>query len=242
MAAIPAKVRHEDLPDTNAAGALELVEGGQRILVDQFGFKLKSAGNGNDGGDHQPGGDPESDIETLRKALAVIPNNCDWDGWNRIGMAVYAATGGIEAGFSLFDEWSRKWPGYNATDTRKRWEAYRRSPPSSIGAGTVYHLAWEAAPGWRNAPDPPQDGGIPDFLRRPQPGGTPGGQSKPEPEPAAPEAAPEDDLEAETRSPEILSPSRAAGATVELHRRMFPSRICRPPRSPNASAFRRSSG
>ena len=95
---------------------------------------------------------PAADPKLVAAALAVIPNGADvgWGDWNRVGMATFSATGGTADGFRAFDAWSAKWPHYDAAYTRNRWETYRRSPPNRIGAGTVFHLADEASPGWRD--------------------------------------------------------------------------------------------
>jgi hypothetical protein len=95
---------------------------------------------------------PAADPKQVAAALAVIPNGAEvgWDDWNRVGMATFSATGGTADGFRAFDAWSAKWPHYDAAYTRNRWETYRRSPPNRIGAGTVFHLADEASPGWRD--------------------------------------------------------------------------------------------
>lgn len=91
-----------------------------------------------------------ANLDELRAALEVIPNDDpSWDKWNRMGMAIHGATAGSNEGFELFDEWSRKWSDYNAEYTVERWKAYQHSPPDRIGAGTVFHLADEADPGWR---------------------------------------------------------------------------------------------
>jgi hypothetical protein len=85
-------------------------------------------------------------------ALEVIPNDdIDWDEWNKIGMAIYAATNG--GGFATFDAWSQKSKKYNAKDTKNKWHAYHRSPPKRIGCGTLFFLAEQASPGWRDAYD-----------------------------------------------------------------------------------------
>jgi bifunctional DNA primase/polymerase-like protein/primase-like protein len=88
----------------------------------------------------------------IAAALAVIPNGADvgWGDWNRVGMATFRATSGSADGFRAFDAWSAKWPHYDAAYTRNRWETYRRSPPNRIGAGTVFHLADKASPGWHD--------------------------------------------------------------------------------------------
>lgn len=88
-------------------------------------------------------------------ALSAIPNNgpADWEGWNRIGMATWAATGGGEAGRAAFHAWSQLHPSYDAAATNERWDHYRTSPPTQIGAGTLFYLAKQAAPPQRVAPD-----------------------------------------------------------------------------------------
>lgn len=91
-------------------------------------------------------------IDELRAALSIIPNNSpSWDDWNRMGMAIHAATEGSDDGFGAFDEWSKKWDGYDEQATADRWEAFHKSPPTRIGAGTIFHLANEADPNWRKA-------------------------------------------------------------------------------------------
>jgi hypothetical protein len=83
----------------------------------------------------------------LAEVVAAIPNNCGWDEWNRIGLAIYAASGGSQQGGVIFDDWSAKSPKYNPYTTAERWNDYHRSPPSRIGMGTLVHLAQQA--GWR---------------------------------------------------------------------------------------------
>src|SRR5262249_42304328 len=50
-----------------------------------------------------------------------------------------------------FDAWSRKSPKHNAYNPAKKWAALFKSPPTQIGAGTIFHLADQAAPGWQRA-------------------------------------------------------------------------------------------
>src|ERR1019366_7932911 len=63
--------------------------------------------------------------------------------------------GGSEAGFAAFDKWSQKSAKYNAAVTREKWEQLFRSPPNEIGAGTIFHMADQASPGWRGPDDRP---------------------------------------------------------------------------------------
>lgn len=83
----------------------------------------------------------------LAKLVDAIPNDCDWHGWNRIGMAIFAASGGSNVGGDIFDRWSAKHAKYNPYTTVERWQNYRRSPPSQLSLGTLIHLARQA--GWQ---------------------------------------------------------------------------------------------
>jgi hypothetical protein len=100
------------LPHIREKDAREFVEAAARVLLDH-GYRLKAPakGNGCERGDHHSGDDPRADMETLREALSHIPNNASWDEWNNIGMALWRAANGSEAGFLLFDEWSQRWSG-----------------------------------------------------------------------------------------------------------------------------------
>jgi hypothetical protein len=88
-------------------------------------------------------------LAAVEDALKFIPNpDLSWDDWNRIGMAIYCAT---EAkGLHIFDQWSRASGKYNSSETTQRWEHYSKSPPSKIGAGTLYYHAQKN--GWLPPP------------------------------------------------------------------------------------------
>ena len=83
----------------------------------------------------------------LADLVAAIPNDCDWHGWNRVGMAIFAASGGSDQGGIIFDAWSAKSPTYNPYVTMTRWQHYCRSPPSRLSTGTLVYLARQA--GWQ---------------------------------------------------------------------------------------------
>jgi hypothetical protein len=88
-------------------------------------------------------------LAAVQDALKFVPNpDLSWDDWNRIGMAVYCATDG--KGFIVFDQWSQASGKYNQLETRQRWDHYSKSPPSKIGAGTLYYYAQQN--GWVPAP------------------------------------------------------------------------------------------
>jgi P4 family phage/plasmid primase-like protien len=93
----------------------------------------------------------QADPVLIAKALAVIPNkDLGWEEWNKIGMATWAATGGSEAGLAAFDKWSQKSAKYKLEASHERWNNFLTSPPDEIGAGTLFWLADQASPGWRD--------------------------------------------------------------------------------------------
>lgn len=95
-------------------------------------------------------------INELTSAVAMITNDdLPWDpdkntpGWNAIGMAIFAATNGSAEGFKLFDAFSKRSSKYDACNTRKKWKAFHKCPPREFSAGTIFFLAEQAVPNWR---------------------------------------------------------------------------------------------
>ncbi len=110
--------------------------------------------NGNDSGERQPNEDKEAEIERVIAALAVISNDdnddkADRHFWIRVGHAVFAATNGSDDGFAAFDAWSKRHQTYDERYTADRWKTFK---PKRIGAGTLFHLAEQAWPGWEDDP------------------------------------------------------------------------------------------
>jgi hypothetical protein len=91
--------------------------------------------------------EPLADIARIAVALAQIPN-CgppDWEFWNRVGMAVWRASGGSDAGLRLWIEWSQQNPACGDADTPEaRWQNYRRFPPTGIGFGFLHYASQRA--------------------------------------------------------------------------------------------------
>jgi primase-like protein/bifunctional DNA primase/polymerase-like protein len=83
----------------------------------------------------------------LAEVVHAISNNCDWETWNRTGMAIFAASKGSGDGFIVFDDFSAKSPKYDSRAVEERWRNYRRSPPSRISTGSLVHMARQN--GWR---------------------------------------------------------------------------------------------
>ena len=88
---------------------------------------------------------------TLSPALAVIPNGdpADWDHWNKVGMATWAAAEGSVHGFNAWCAWSSKHPQHDVAACRERWRHYPTSPPNQTGAGKLFRMAADAWSGWK---------------------------------------------------------------------------------------------
>lgn len=88
-----------------------------------------------------------ADPADLLSALVATKNDDDWNGWNTMGLAIWASTNG--QGFDLFDRWSSLSDKYDAAETWNRWEHFATSPPTRIGAGSIFFRAIQCKPGWR---------------------------------------------------------------------------------------------
>lgn len=84
-----------------------------------------------------------ANIFDLALAIRDIPNEggADWESWNRRGMMFWAATSGSEAGRDLWHAWSARNETYDRDEANVRWDHYGTSPPTSIGAGAIFHEA-----------------------------------------------------------------------------------------------------
>ena len=93
--------------------------------------------------EYAPGDDAD-----LFAALDHIPNpGLGWDYWLRIGLATYRATGGSASGKAAWNAWSAKSSAHDPKFTERTWRGFHKTPPSSIGAGTIFYEAgrngWE---------------------------------------------------------------------------------------------------
>jgi putative DNA primase/helicase len=76
-------------------------------------------------------------LDQIRAALACIPPDLPRDEWARVAMALKSELG--EAGFDLFDAWSKTGEKYDATATRDTWRSVKAS--GRVTLGTLLHLA-----------------------------------------------------------------------------------------------------
>jgi putative DNA primase/helicase len=83
------------------------------------------------------------DRETVANALRSIPNDFDYDGWIRIGYALYHGLG--EAGRDLWESWSATSPKDDAAHTAQKYPAFAQGRTI-----TVATLFWHATEnGWK---------------------------------------------------------------------------------------------
>ena len=113
-------------------------------------------------------------IDMVAAAVAVIPNDFPddprspaWLPWKRFGMAVWAATAGSDEGYEIFDGFSRRWEfgAYDAHLTQRCWAEITVTPPNNIGAGTIFYMADQASPGWRDKFEEQQWVKIAEMMR-----------------------------------------------------------------------------
>jgi len=167
----------DKLPLVRLEDIEKFLDAAETLLIDQHDFTLVTGlTEANGAGPHQSGGEPLAPTSRVAAAVRVIPNNnLDWDDWNRVGMAIWAATNGSAEGFEVFDKWSQKSSKYDGRTTSKKWSKLTKCPPDSIGFGTLKFLADQADPRWGDVllVDPPE----------PEPG-DPGAEPGPKPAPA----------------------------------------------------------
>ncbi len=67
-------------------------------------------------------------LDTLRAAVAVLPNDMSYDDWLHTGMAIHHETEGSEEGFTLWDSWSANSTKYSSEEYgRYKWDSFGRS-------------------------------------------------------------------------------------------------------------------
>jgi hypothetical protein len=180
------EVPRDALPYIDVTIARELFERFKRILY-THGYQFKAEPTPKPRAASSNG---QASIEEIEAALKVIPNDdLSWDEWNRVGMAVWAATNGT--GFDLFDAWSSTSSKYNAKQTAAKWKAITKTPPSQLTVATLFYLADQADPKWRDpfrqppgpgpiGPEPPpHPGPDPSPVEEPPPVGDPIGPALP---------------------------------------------------------------
>jgi hypothetical protein len=116
--------------------------------IERLEEAVEAAGLGRTANDGpRASGTPTADMQHVASALAHMTNvDLGWEAWNRIGMAAWRASGGNQAGLDAWCEWSAKSAKHEDQACVDRWAHYAGSPPTRIGAGTIFFEA--AAQGW----------------------------------------------------------------------------------------------
>ena len=82
----------------------------------------------------------------------------DQDTWVKVGMGVKQALG--EAGFSVWDDWSRRADNYTEGAAKARWKSFKANG-AGVGIGTVFDMAkaagWVPSEDMQAAPIPPEE-------------------------------------------------------------------------------------
>lgn len=149
-----------DLTTTPVNELPELNEEHCFALFDQFDCLAEAAGwtpvaasaapSRADMSGHKAAKDQWAPIWLLKAAMAAIPRTAadKYDSWIRIGAALHCSTGGSADGLQLWDEWSQQSDKYDG-ESDKKWKSFAAGGPVRAGAGTIFHIADQAEPGWR---------------------------------------------------------------------------------------------
>jgi hypothetical protein len=90
------------------------------------------------------------DLERLESAVRVLANpDLDWEAWNKVIMAIYAATNGSSPGKKIAREWSAKSSKHADAGFDEKWDKkLGESPPTETGAGYIFARVYEQDPNW----------------------------------------------------------------------------------------------
>jgi hypothetical protein len=101
-----------------------------------------------------------AEAEHIAAALACVDAS-EYGQWLAIGMALHHHYAGGEAGFTLWDDWSRGALSYDADATRAKWDSFDSERNGAVTIGTLYHAASAsgfAGGAWRDT-----SGDVDDF-------------------------------------------------------------------------------
>jgi hypothetical protein len=95
---------------------------------------------------------PEQARAPLRDVLAALAtvrnDDLEYDDWLRVGLATFAATSGEGEGLEAWMRWSAKSAKHHDHECLRAWNSFHKSPPRSIGFGSLAYLARAANPLW----------------------------------------------------------------------------------------------
>lgn len=103
-------------------------------------------------------GDPRGTPQEIRDAMRHIPNETlPYDAWLKFCIAIKRALpDDPDEAFAIFDEFSARYPRYDAQETLKKWESVDLDTRErTVGAGTIYHEARQH--GWTGYRTPAEE-------------------------------------------------------------------------------------
>jgi hypothetical protein len=102
--------------------------------------------------------------EELQAALDVIPSDSEQI-WFKVGCALYRELG--DTGLDMYLRWSAKSSKFNAAECREKWKHCAAYTGNT--AGSIYFLADEHNPDWRQAIEDPEPEPEPEPEPKPEP-------------------------------------------------------------------------
>ena len=141
----PATMKLDDVPTYTKKELLAFINAMQ-LLEDAYGLSPENASSILErlkSGDFKPG-ELRGDKDVVTRACSFLENKAEWgwEEWNRnIMMPLWGASGGEDWGLELAHAVSSQHELYDKDATDERWHALTKSPPTRIGAGTLY---WQA--------------------------------------------------------------------------------------------------
>ena len=111
---------------------------------------IDAATAGDADGEHKASEELEArDPEECAAAVAVIKNDdLGWNDRKNIFMAIWSAFGSDD-GRDIAHTWAKKNQKFQEANFNKMWAHIGKHPPDRIGAGSLYQMADEAEPDWR---------------------------------------------------------------------------------------------
>lgn len=90
-------------------------------------------------------------LALLKTVLALLDPDMDYLEWFRVAAVIFNETGGDNAGFKLFDEWSCRGKKYRGTqETGRKWRSLNPKHPNPLGMGTLRRMVEDQWYDWHN--------------------------------------------------------------------------------------------
>lgn len=144
----PSEVLVADLPVVTQELASVALAEAVEVLPPELRVKARAAAEARPARSAEAGGGGTSPIGLTAHRDAVIDaaaalKNADlvWDDWARRGMMIFAASSGADWAQEVFHRFSAKSEKYDPARTSQKWNEFQRSPPTRVGAGSLFDQA-----------------------------------------------------------------------------------------------------